>query len=1028
MKYLNIKTVAAMLFALAMPHMLNAQSIVNPSFENGADGWTISGMVSQGNSAFTKKDGSKYLEKWVSKGSKVGDASVKQTLTSLKPGKYTLTVAAQNLDENNTSAACTGAVIYAGSTTTTVYTTNDYSVNFTCLSGTVEIGFKATGATGNWLAVDNFRLVRNGAPDLADMKTTLSTLIASANTLYGTGSGVNASALKTAIDDAQACYDNASSTAENMADKYMTLQTAIDSYKYDNASPSSPYDCTKYIVDPSFEVSKGWTNEGMVSQSNSSFSKKSGLIYMEKWVTQTAAVGDGMLSQTIKNLPNGKYRLTAAAQNISQANTSQVCTGAYIFAGDQQTAVNKTADYSVEFTSITGEITIGFKAVGANGNWLSVDNFRLALIGHVDKNEIVDEIKRLVSNAESLQDKMMSDAAAEALSNAIAEGNAITATSADADVQKAKKDIDSAIEAASKSIAEYKALASKIDEIKPKYDATKNGAAEFKAVLDNAEALAKDGKATSKQLADEIPALDKALLAFRLANATAGTKVSVSETNHHIVTGATQALVRATVTGSGILERGVCWSTEHNPTVLDERTTKSFSLNGTIYHIKGLKTATVYYVRPYVINNTYEVAYGDEVKLVTHPRGGCIGTWNEGAPTEEANKRCRNAINETIEYFNEWTGISGFTLTGNYGAGTATADCSYGGWMRIGPNAGNQAIGTVIHETGHGVGVGTSSRWSDTNVHNWKWYGREANRIYSFLENKEADPYNSEFCMVGDGQHGWGLKATYDWFVNGATYDTHQELQYIGGCALLYGLFVDGLNPTTGYKNGLAGYTYNFDDSKKYYLMCKDANVGLGTGLIYQRSSTAVNWNNLIGEGAEIGDEAAWYIEYDPQSGHYRFKNVKNGSYLVHTTTMSASKSPSSGANEYQLMPDRTDVTVTVGSKTLKTHGYWMTWVNSDGSIKSVLGKKYSTALKYGTLAVEAFDFADTATAQQWIILSEDEVKELIATGIDDVRSSDEEGKPIGYYSLSGIKLAKPQKGINIIKYSNGKSKTVTLK
>ena len=106
------------------------------------------------------------------------------------------------------------------------------------------------------------------------------------------------------------------------------------------------------------------------------------------------------------------------------------------------------------------------------------------------------------------------------------------------------------------------------------------------------------------------------------------------------------------------------------------------------------------------MNKTYEVAYGDEVKIVTHPKGTCTWSWNEGAPDAAANERCRTAIKQTIDYFNEWTGIMGFHLSGHYGSGTPTADCSYGGWMRIGPNAGNQAIGTVLHETGHGVGVG----------------------------------------------------------------------------------------------------------------------------------------------------------------------------------------------------------------------------------------------------------------------------------------------------------------------------------
>lgn len=728
------------------------------------------------------------------------------------------------------------------------------------------------------------------------------------------------------------------------------------------------------IENPSFENgTKGWTVDGMVTQTNAEFTKKAGTVYVEKWVSKGNAVGNASVSQVLRNVPKGKYRLTVGAQNLNQNSLTQKCAGAWIYAGNQQTPVYTAADYSVEFTSLIGEVEVGFRAEGAKGNWLAVDNFRIQKIGDVDGADVVAEIQRVVTEAIALQPNMMSGKAAEALANAITEGNAITETSADAAVQTAYKNLTAAIDAAVASIAEYKALADALNAVKGAYDETKQGAADFKAELDKATEMVSNPDATSAELAAEVVALDRASLAFNLANATpgSGTAPSVTETNHYVVTGATEALMRAKMTGSNILERGVCWSTDHNPTVLDDRTTKSFSLNGTIFHVKGLKTGTVYYLRPYVMNKTYTVAYGDEVKIVTHGKGTCVGTWDEGAPDEAANTRCRNAIRETIEYFNQWTGIKGFTLSGHYGAQTPTADCSYGGWMRIGPNAGNQAIGTVIHETGHGVGVGTQARWSDKNVHDWRWLGREANDVYHFLENQYNDP---EYVMVGDGTHGWGAKASYDWFVNGADKDKHQELQYIGGCALLYGLFVDGLCPTSGYPNGLPGYTYNYDDTKKYYIMGKDTKKGLGEGLMYEHSATAARWKPFL-NGEEVGDEAAWYIEYQPTVGYYCFRNAKSGRYLSHTsgTSMQMKTLAAPSSNErFQLMPDRTDVTVEKEGNKITTHGYWFTW-NASGN-KAMEAGNYTETMKYGTAKVADFNYSSDAANQHWIIISEDEL------------------------------------------------------
>lgn len=732
-----------------------------------------------------------------------------------------------------------------------------------------------------------------------------------------------------------------------------------------------PIDRTSYITNPSFENGvKGWLSSDLSIQGNSSFTKKAGRVYLEKWVGSGSAAGNASIKQTVKDLPVGKYRLTVAAQNMDQNNMTAKKNGMYIYAGTEQTPVYTPDDYSVDFTNVTREVEVGLVAQNAQGNWLCADNFRLLQVGEVTKEEVAAVVQ------------------------------------------------------------------TKIDEASSICTAGNPGAEELQAAIDNATAMITDAEVSADDLSLQIKVLDKAIFAYQLANATpgGGNAPKVTVTNHYIATGATEALVRAVMTGSNLMERGVCWSTEREPTVLDERTTEYHSLNGYIFHIRGLEPSTVYYVRPYAMNKTYTVAYGDEVKIVTHPKGTCTGSWNDGAPTVEANTRCALAIQQTIDYFNEWTGIMGFHLTGNYGAGTETADCSYGGWMRIGPNAANQAIGTVLHETGHGVGVGTCDRYADSNVHSWTWFGREANKIYQFLENQEG---NSEYVWVGDSKHAWGENSTYDWLVNGAWKDTHQELQYAGGMCILYGMFIDGMNPTYSYSNGISGYTYNFDDNKKYYLMCKDADGGLAEGLLYQRSKTTVSWNKFLTKET-VGDEAAWYMEYDPQNGIYHFRNAGSGRYMTH-----ASGSTSIGLKEikvgskpseterFQLMPDRTDVTLKGGTKKVTTHGYWMTW--NDGSNKAVQSSKIGRT--YGTVTQAAFDYKSSASMQHWIIISEDELplyQEIatIITGIETPEAAEADPETAApqieaIYNTAGMKLNMMETGVNIVKYTDGTVKKV---
>ena len=115
-------------------------------------------MGTQGNSVFTLKDVNTYVEKWTGRGGAVGSASVSQELTSLPPGNYELTVAAQNIQEDTPEAAQSGACIFANGHRQTVGVRGDYTLDFVLVSEQLKIGFLAEGATGNWLAVDRFRL------------------------------------------------------------------------------------------------------------------------------------------------------------------------------------------------------------------------------------------------------------------------------------------------------------------------------------------------------------------------------------------------------------------------------------------------------------------------------------------------------------------------------------------------------------------------------------------------------------------------------------------------------------------------------------------------------------------------------------------------------------------------------------------------------------------------------------------------------------------------------------------------------
>ena len=66
-----------------------------------------------------------------------------------------------------------------------------------------------------------------------------------------------------------------------------------------------------------------------------------------------------------------------------------------------------------------------------------------------------------------------------------------------------------------------------------------------------------------------------------------------------------------------VVERGVCWNTSGNPTVLDFTTKDGSGLGSYISSITGLEYGTTYYVRAYAANANGVAGYGKEVTFTT---------------------------------------------------------------------------------------------------------------------------------------------------------------------------------------------------------------------------------------------------------------------------------------------------------------------------------------------------------------------------------------------------------------------------
>lgn len=650
-------------------------------------------------------------------------------------------------------------------------------------------------------------------------------------------------------------------------------------------------DRTALIANPGFEEGMvGWNALQMVKQTNTSFPQKAGNVYLEKWVSQGNRAGDAHIRQTIKSMPNGHYKLVVAAQNVQQ-NAEATQSGAWIVANDNRVSVGSANDYAIEFTVIEKQASIGFEAIGATGNYLACDNFRLYLIE--DNIEVLKkELKRRIDEAERL----------------LMQGT------------MGVNDLQTAIDAA-------------------------------KAEL---------GNDTDTNYPTIAAALKKAVLAFRIANATG--IVPAVTTHGFVARGATKAFGRSTVSGasaSELLEQGFCWSIYPNPTVLDNRTTKYHTQNGRIYTMEDLTPSTIYYVRAYAMTKNYAVGYGDVVKVITLPKGDVTWSYDNGADAE-ANVRINTAVADAVDYFNQITCIKGLHANVHYGSGTPTADCSYGGWMRVGPNASYQKTGTILHELGHAIGVGQHDIWYGGNSPlragsgRGDWLGDRATAVARFLNNDNTS------VMTGDNTHMW------PYGINGSNEDNNDPMLYISNTLIYQALGEDGLPPTGGFAT--PAYSFEQEDTVKYYIKNESDEYGLRTSYLVIEDNKIL-WKMMSGTEALTDDHAAWYVTFNPKNSYYQLRNAATGQYIAHGGATSADATASN--IDFHMMRSRVNTVVGNSVSKMNVRGYWLIQ-----PVHTLTPPCLSAAVN-GKVTSAAFNLTDAASAQRWVFMEANEVEKF---------------------------------------------------
>lgn len=349
----------------------------NNSFEYGyLAEWTVSdidngGVKPNSNADYTTTgvDGS-YLY-YINDNSTSTTKYIKRTISGLPAGHYRLTALIA-------SDAGNSVTLYAGDNTATVTASpmgaSEFApgaTNVFYLDGTQSIEIGATST--KWFKADKFVLTyyTDEGINQALMKDSLNNLIAKAlslNSMFGLSS------LTTAIETAQTTWKNSSATASEVSTAIADLHAAIATAR---ASIVNGTDVSAYITNRSFEMNDmtGWTATG---SADNGVKTNSGTYETEQgdgtYLFYSGTGGNAKkVSQTVKDLPQGYYALTASVASDS-GNVIRIYAGEntmdVVTRGDS-VFVNGTTDYF--YLADSASIEIGVNST----NEYKADNFTL---------------------------------------------------------------------------------------------------------------------------------------------------------------------------------------------------------------------------------------------------------------------------------------------------------------------------------------------------------------------------------------------------------------------------------------------------------------------------------------------------------------------------------------------------------------------------------------------------------------------------------------------------------------------------
>lgn len=336
------------------------------------------------------------------------------------------------------------------------------------------------------------------------------------------------------VSAVEAIYNNPNAAYWQLKEAYRMINDIRRNKAMEGATAESPVNITEYAPDANCDALTGWTHEceydkdgNVGSGGHGTNWKTQPAVYtapdgyqtekfIERWVsgnsdpvtnTEVAGAGrlsDGVLSQTLHNLPAGGYKVTCYAMATQQTKGDDFkVEGVSVFADTKSTPNSQTVatlagvpqKYEFLLDIKEGEdLTIGFKLDKCTANWVFVDNFQIEYCGPSFKAMNLADVKKASAELAAKMDGMeVCPTYIDKANELIATVGEMTTDTDEAEINAMKQDladIAAKIDKSSALYAELKDLDATIQEflaLDPQGD-------EFEAFMDLYNDCGKEGE------------------------------------------------------------------------------------------------------------------------------------------------------------------------------------------------------------------------------------------------------------------------------------------------------------------------------------------------------------------------------------------------------------------------------------------------------------------------------------------------------------------------------------------------------